>query len=286
MTPPVVAGINGMPRLELTHDSGSMAHVYLSGAQLTSWIPVGWHDMLYLSRRARFAPGVPIRGGIPVIFPQFADSGPLPRHGWLRTVEWKVSGAPSDSEDATHALLYSEDTLASRKIWPHAYRAELDVTVDENALTVALSIFNTGADSFSFTSALHSYFSLGDVRESHVEGLRGVRYLDKTDGFTERTESVDKVGIDRMTDRIYQGVPGPVVLHDHASGAFLGIAASGFPDIVVWNPWEQGATQIDDMPDDDYLRMICVEAALTVTPFALAPGERWTGAQRLTVQGS
>jgi glucose-6-phosphate 1-epimerase len=286
MTPPVVDGINGMPRLELTHDSGSIAHVYLGGAQLTSWIPVGWHDMLYLSRRARFAPGVPTRGGIPVIFPQFADNGPLPRHGWLRTVEWKVSGAASDSEDATHATLFTEDTLASRKIWPHAYRAELDVSIGENALTVALSIFNTGAEGFSFTSAFHNYFSLGDVRESHVEGLRGVRYLDKTDGFTEKTENADKIAIDRMTDRIYKGAPGRVVLHDHASGAFVEIAANGFPDIVLWNPWAEGASQIDDMPDDDYLSMICIEPALAVTPFALAPGEHWTGAQRLTVRGS
>ena len=286
MTPPIVAGINGMPRLELTHDSGSAAHVYLSGAQLTSWIPVGWHDMLYLSRRARFAPGVPIRGGVPVIFPQFADSGPLPRHGWLRTVEWRVSAVASDAEDSTHATLFTEDTLASRKIWPHAYRAELDVNVGESSLTAALSIVNTGHESFSFTAAFHNYFSLGDVRESHVEGLRGVPYLDKTDGFTEKTESEEKVGVDRMTDRIYKGAPGSVVLHDHASGAFLEMAASGFPDIVVWNPWEEGATQIDDMPDDDYLRMICIEPALAVTPFALAPGVHWTGAQRLTVKGS
>lgn len=286
MTPPVVDGINGMPRLELTHDSGSVAHIYLSGAQLTSWIPVGWHDMLYLSRRARFAPGVPIRGGIPVVFPQFADSGPLPKHGWLRTADWKVSGAPHDSDDATRATLFTEDTLASRKIWPHAYRAELDVTIGESTLTVALSIFNTGTESFSFTSAFHNYFSVGDVRESHVEGLMGARYLDKTDGFTEKTEPAEKVGIDSATDRIYKEVLAPVVLHDHASGAFLEIAASGFPDIVVWNPWEQGTTQLGDMPGDDYLRMICIEPALAVAPFALAPGEHWTGAQQLMVRGS
>ena len=58
------------------------------------------------------------------------------------------------------------------------------------------------------------------------------------------------------------------------------------PDIVVWNPWKDGSKELADMPDDDYLRMICIEPAIAGTPFALSPGERWTGAQRLTVMGS
>ena len=199
--------------------------------------------MLYLSRRARFAPGVPIRGGIPVVFPQFADSGPLPKHGWLRTVDWKVSGAASDADDATRATLFTEDTLASRKIWPHAYRAELDVTIGESAVTVALSIFNTGAESFSFTSAFHNYFSVGDVRESHIEGLGTARTSTRPTDSQKRQRQLEKFGIDGATDRIYKGVSGPVVLHDHATGAFLEIPTSGFPDIVVWNPLGRGRNE-------------------------------------------
>jgi glucose-6-phosphate 1-epimerase len=286
VTPPVVAGINGMPMLELTHDAGSMAQVYLSGAHMTSWTPVGWHDMLYLSRLANLAPGVPIRGGIPVVFPQFGDGGPLPKHGWLRKVLWEVSEPAGDSGDSTHATLFTEDSEASRILWPHAYRAELDVTLGETTLTVALSVFNTGTESFSFASAFHNYFSVGDVREAHMDGLSGAHYLDKTEGLAEKIESSERVGIDRATDRIYKGASARVVLHDHASGAFLEIATTGFPDIVVWNPWEDGSKQLDDMPDDDYLRMICIEPALAVTPFSVSPGEHWTGAQRLTVLGS
>jgi glucose-6-phosphate 1-epimerase len=287
VTPPVVAGINGMPRIELTHDSGSSAQIYLNGAHVTSWTPVGWHDMLYLSRLASFAPGEPIRGGIPVVFPQFAESGPLPKHGWLRTTEWQVAGSgASEAEDSTHATLFTEDNETSRKIWLHRYRAELDVTLAESALTIALSIFNNGPESFSFTSALHNYFFVADVRESHIEGLRGARYLDKTDGFSEKAETAEKIVIDRETDRIYRNVREQVMLHDHASGTALQIAATGFPEIVVWNPWEHEARQFADMAEDDYLRMVCIEAALAATQFTLAPGERWTGAQQLTVRGT
>jgi glucose-6-phosphate 1-epimerase len=281
MTPPVVAGIDGMPRVELTHDSGSMTHVYLYGAHVTSWIPVGGRDVFYLSRLARFEPGVGIRGGIPVVFPQFADSGPLPKHGWLRKTEWLVD--PTSGSDETRARFFTTDTEESRAIWPHGYRAELEVSLGESSLSVELSIINTGSDTFSFTSALHSYFSVADVRETSIEGLRGTSYLDKTTGFSRKVDDEEKLIADRETDRVYTNAPREVTLHDHASGTSLGIGATGFPDIVVWNPWERGIAEISDMPGDDYLRMICVEAALAVTPHTLAIGDRWSGGQHLTV---
>lgn len=284
MTPPIINGTNGLPCLELTHDSGSFAHVYLHGAQVTSWIPVGRRDVLYLSRLAKFEAGAGIRGGIPVVFPQFADNGPLPKHGWLRKTEWKVDG-PEAADDRTSARLYTEDDESSRKIWPHNYRAELDVTLTDSSLTVGLTIHNTGRDSFSFTAALHSYFSVGDVREVSVSGLTGAEYLDKTDSFARKGDDDPALGVDRETDRVYVGAPAHVVLEDHASGTSLGIAATGFPDLVAWNPWAGGMAQLPDMPPDDYLRMICIEPALAVAPFTLAPGSLWAGAQHLTVVG-
>ena len=65
--------------------------VYLHGAHVTSWKPARDHDeRLFLSERSEFRAGTAIRGGIPVIFPQFAAEGPLPRHGFARTSEWTL----------------------------------------------------------------------------------------------------------------------------------------------------------------------------------------------------
>jgi glucose-6-phosphate 1-epimerase len=35
------------------------------------------------------------------------------------------------------------------------------------------------------------------------------------------------------------------------------------------------------MPDDDYLRMLCIEAAVIDKPVSLQAGETWTGRQTL-----
>jgi glucose-6-phosphate 1-epimerase len=38
-----------------------------------------------------------------------------------------------------------------------------------------------------------------------------------------------------------------------------------------------------DMPDEDWRRMLCVEAARIREPVVLNPGDEWTGMQSLTV---
>ena len=32
-------------------------------------------------------------------------------------------------------------------------------------------------------------------------------------------------------------------------------------DFVVWNPWEESAAKMSDFGDDEFPRMVCVEAA-------------------------
>ena len=51
------------------------AEISLHGAHVLSWKPAPARECLYLSPNASQAPGAAIRGGIPVIFPQFAGLG-------------------------------------------------------------------------------------------------------------------------------------------------------------------------------------------------------------------
>ena len=59
------------------------------------------------------------------------------------------------------------------------------------------------------------------------------------------------------------------------------ITAAGFRDAVVWNPWTELAASIPDMKDEEYERMLCVEASQVEVPVTLAPGTAWQGEQKL-----
>jgi glucose-6-phosphate 1-epimerase len=263
--------------LRLSHAGGGTAEVYPHGAHVTSWIPAGGGEALFLSRAARFEPGTAIRGGVPVIFPQFAGMGPLPKHGFARTAAWeRVDDA--DRPDAVRLRL--RDSAETRRIWPHAFAAELAVEVGDDWLSLALTIHNTGAAPISFTAALHTYLRVGDVRRAAIEGLHGLRYREKSE---ERVDDEREVAVDGELDRIYLDTPSGLRVHDRANGRIIHLHSSGFADTVVWNPWSAAAAALPDMEDDEYLEMICVEAAQVGSPVTLDAGTAWRGTQRLEV---
>src|SRR5512135_3163573 len=117
-----VTGAGGLDKLELTSTDGSRAEVYLYGAHLTSWVPAGEQERVYLSPMAEFRPGVSIRGGIPVCFPQFSSMGLLPKHGFARTSFWSLDSVQVQEKLA--ARLYLADSDETRQLWPYAFRCE------------------------------------------------------------------------------------------------------------------------------------------------------------------
>lgn len=268
--------VTPLPRIHLSHDSGGTAEVYPYGAHVTSWVPAGGMEALFLSRAAWFEPGTAIRGGVPVIFPQFAGMGPLPKHGFARTQSWERA----DAGGGTSVRLRLRDSEETRGIWPHAFSAELTVELGDDWLSIGLAIENTGAQPIDFTAALHTYLRVGDVRQASIEGLRGIRYREKG---RERVDEEGELTISGEVDRIYLNTPPELRVHDRANRRTFGVQASGFADIVVWNPWAAATARLPDMEDDEYLEMICVEAAQVGSPIHLDPGERWSGMQRLQV---
>ena len=72
------------------------ATIYTQGAHLTHWKPAGQAPVIFLSQRAEFVPGKPIRGGVPVVFPWFSerhDGKTGPQHGFARISEWELAAA-------------------------------------------------------------------------------------------------------------------------------------------------------------------------------------------------
>jgi glucose-6-phosphate 1-epimerase len=278
----VEAGENDLPRVVLAHPSGARAAAYAHGAHLTSYVPAGGEEVFFVSRRARFDAASAIRGGVPVVFPQFADQGPLPKHGFARVAKWAlpdVTGAEGVAR-ATFVLTDSPETL---HLWPHTFLASMSVALDADGIELRLDVFNRGAEAIEFTAALHSYFRVADVREAAVLGLRGTSFHDK-ELDRDRAQDEDELTVRGPLDRVYRDAPDLLRIRDGAGGRVLVIEKEGFADAVVWNPWSEGAAKLDDMDDDEYLQMLCVEAGSVAVPVRVEAGGRWSARQRVTVE--
>ena len=270
----------GQPAMRLRAADGAQATVLLHGAQVVSWIPVGDQERLYLSPTTQAGPGQAVRGGVPVVFPQFAGQGPLPQHGFARDRAWTwVEGVTRDG--AAIAVLRLEDDGATDAIWPHRFEVELTVMVSGLALDIELAITNRNETrSFDFQAALHSYFLVDDLRRARLHGLFGSRYLDHVSGKTQHQE-MDPQSFVGEIGRTYFDVSQALSLAT-AMGR-MAIQAEGFPDRVVWNPGPKRASEIPDLPNDDWLRMLCIEVGAIGTPITLAAGQEWAARMSLVV---
>lgn len=263
---------NGIPCIRL-HDEGASTLVALHGAHVLSWIPIDGRERLFLSERAKYAEGAAIRGGVPVIFPQFAERGPLIRHGFARTLAWQPTGI----EDGRAVFELKNDECITQ--WPHAFAARLRVGLSAETLELTLEAGNAGDSTFAFTAALHTYLRVDDLDAVSLLGLQGCDYEDSAAGGILRREDNHEVRFDGEVDRIYNDVVAPLELHDGAN--MLRIEQDGFGDAVVWNPGERLAASIGDLAPGDWKRFVCVEAGQVLQPQILAPGAVWSGSQIL-----
>ncbi|GAB2494983.1 D-hexose-6-phosphate mutarotase [Pseudoxanthomonas sangjuensis] len=262
----------GIPCIRLRND-GATALVALHGAHVLSWIPADGRERLFLSERAKCAEGAAIRGGVPVIFPQFAERGPHQRHGFARALAWRYAGIG----DGLAAFELENDERTAQ--WPHAFAARLRVGLSADTIELTLEIGNTGDDVLSFTAALHTYLRVEDIDNVALFGLQGCDYEDSAAGGVLRREDDHEVRFGGEVDRIYNDVVAPLELHDGAR--VLHIEQAGFGDTVVWNPGERLAAGIGDLAPGDWKRFVCVEAGQVLAPQVLAPGETWSGSQIL-----
>ena len=94
-------GNGGLEMALLQTVYGSCAEVCFFGAQVLSWQPAhASKPLLFVSREAILDRKRPIRGGVPVCWPQFSKYGPLSQqHGYARNVTWEVIYADGENDD-------------------------------------------------------------------------------------------------------------------------------------------------------------------------------------------
>jgi len=221
------------------------------GAQLLRASLAG-RELLYLSPGPH-QPHAARRGGIPVLFPQFAGNGPLPKHGFARHRDWTLIAPRPDTCVARLQL-----TPSDLRQWPHSAELTLTTVLDE-ALTQTLRIENSGSTEFSFSGGLHPYWAVSDVARCRVDGL-------DLSGLGHRNVDEWHAGGDAIT--LTDG--------DHQ----LRLSQQGFQGWQVWNPGPAHA--LNDMPSADWQRFVCLEPVI-MTPVQLAPGEAFEGSLRAEV---
>jgi len=266
----LITASGSLSKILLTSPDNARAEIYLHGAHLTSWIPAGGEEQLFLSRKSEFRPGAAIRGGVPIIFPQFSNLGLFMRHGFARITPWAFVDAEAVADNAVAATFQLRDSDATRKIWPYSFLAEFTATLSGQRLKMSFAVTNNDSNPFSFTSALHTYFRVTDVGKTVIENLRGVRYRDQVLGKDE-VQSKASLKFNGEVNRIYFNAPPRLSLRE--GNRVTEIQATGFPDVVVWNPDAKNGAALSDLEPEGYRRFVCVEAAVIGMPVSLAPGE-------------
>lgn len=269
----------GQDELVSVFHSGSSATVHLHGATLISWKHHG-EEQLFLSKKAVLNGSKPIRGGIPVVFPQFGV-GPLikssQQHGFARSMRWTVS---ERKENKVKLQLRSDEQ--TRLLYPFDFELHLAVTLEDN-LSVEFSVHNLSAAPLEFTALLHTYFRVESIADISVGGLAGCVYRDKLRDSSKDVEASSEIKIAGEVDRVY--LDAPTSLFIHAPKKTVKIASSNFPDAVLWNPWIEKSKAMADFDDEEYKEMVCLEVGHVGRSVILPASAQWTASQTLSIAG-
>jgi len=270
---------NGQKKLTITDNTGAEVDVYLFGATVTKFKTGSGKNLIWLSSTAKLDGTKAIRGGIPLVFPQFGQPiKEMAQHGFARNNVWTLDSKTSDG-----VVLTLDNTQATHDAWKHAYKLKFTIALSGETLKTSYEVENTGSEAFTFQSLQHTYLDVGDISKTSVDGLRGQAFLDKTaaDPTAMQTETDLALVIDKFTDRVFVRPAYSIVTVNCPTGtlqvkgfATLSTAASVVinSDLVVWNPWEEKAKGMGDFDDEGYKRMLCIEPGLVSGFYACPAG--------------
>ena len=260
---------NGLDYVEVS-SALCQARIFLQGAQIDYFQPVGKPPLLWVSSADDYQPGNGIRGGVPVCWPWFGMSSEpnFPQHGFARTRIWSLESV--EMRDQLVHLRFSLKISEQDKIyWPHNTQVSVLFTLGE---TLSISLINTnlGDKTVTLTQALHSYFPIEDIHQLKASGFNGSKYIEFAEGPYPQT--TDEVHFNRETDRVYTDL-GPVQ-RLHTPQGIIKVSRENSRSAVLWNPWIVKSQRLGRFNPEDYLTMVCLEAANVLEDkLVLAPGE-------------
>jgi glucose-6-phosphate 1-epimerase len=267
-------GPDGLTHATITSDVVT-AEIYLQGAHMIAWQPrSAQHPVLFLSPKSNFAPGKAIRGGVPLVFPWFAErKGGLPggMHGFARTLPWEVVATEERAEGValSFKLLPNQTT---RDLGFDHFVLVYEVVIGAT-LSLSLEVENVGDSALIFEEALHAYYTVSDVRQIEVSGVGDTDYLDRADGAKRKHLPAGPVRFTAEIDQLHLNTSSSVTISDPGWRRQIVIEKHGSNSTVVWNPWVEKASALADLGADAWPHFVCVEPANAAeNAVTLAPG--------------
>jgi len=265
-------GNGGLPKIKITSGQ-STAEIYLHGAHITGFQKTGEPPLLFLSVRSHFAPGQPIRGGVPICFPWFGNRDGQPAHGFARVTEWQLvttAAAPDGAVTLTFALLQ----IPGRETWKNL-RTEFVVTIADTLTMELMTTNDSCGETLEIENCLHTYFCVGDIAQVSLAGLQGLPYDDFAFGANGAQKPAGKAPllVTREINRVYPSANGAVEIRDENLKRTIRVEKFNSRSTVVWNPWTTQKLP-DDFDPAEHRQMVCVESGnVKQNKLSLAPGK-------------
>ena len=138
-----------------------------------------------------------------------------------------------------------EPSAAVKAVFPAAFSLFYIVTLTAHQLITDLHVTNPSTtETFTFQALLHTYIR-ANTALSTVTAFKGLTYINKLKpGFPEEVETREAVDVREPADFIYKSAGGE---YEVSWGGGLGVEvkATGFNDVVIWNPGKEGKKMSD-----------------------------------------
>ncbi|MGR5154214.1 D-hexose-6-phosphate mutarotase [Photobacterium swingsii] len=265
-----VCEYNGVKIIRVLHQTAE-AGISLHGGHLIWFKPANQDDVIWLSEEAIIDPAKAIRGGIPVCWPWFGKAG-NPSHGFARNSQWSIK-EHRENDNGVILALNLQDSETTHAIWPHKFDLTITFELGE-MLKVNLTSTNTDEHAWSFGGALHTYFNIADIHQTHLTGM-GQPYIDGVLGGV-KAEGGDTLTIAQEVDRVYTAPEATIAIHDTPRKRQILVENQGHNAAVIWNPWQDLCEGMADMANNSFETMVCVESTIHGEGVTLAPQESHT----------
>ena len=255
------------------------ATISLQGGQVLEWRPTSQAEaVLWRSDSTHWLPNRAIRAGVPICWPWFGahpTEQSAPAHGYARLCDWEVAAisiGPSGAVDIDLRMVPTHE--AATQFTLNACLATR-ISVGE-VLSISLTTTNTGEDPIIITEALHAYFKVGEIGDIQIEGLDDVGYIDLIDKNVRKVQ-VGAVRFAGETGKVFLNTLKDCLIIDRALERTIRIEKSGSHSTIVWNPWLETGSKMNDLGPVAWQKMVCVESANALDNIVmLEPGAQHT----------